>query len=238
MIRINLMAAERPTQKKKAAVGGGGGGVPSAPGALQAYLFLVLFCGGALVVCGAAWWFKSASIKDLETQIAAAQKRQVELRAIKAQVDEYEAQKRILDAKVNLIERLRRDQAGPVHMLDELSKALPDFVWLTEMDQTGANVRLKGQASGLAQVADFITNLQRAGAPVCAEPPPPDRPPDRTLCYFPKVELVSSAEQQSVLNFELSADYQNVFERIKDGGAGGTGGIGGGAAPGAAAPRP
>jgi hypothetical protein len=222
MIRINLVAAERPAQKSKGGGGGGAGAgpaMPSSPGALQAYLFLGLLVGGALLVCGAAWWFKAATIKDLESQIEAARKRQTELQAIKAQVDEYEAQKRILDAKVNLIEKLQREQAGPVHMLDEVSKALPEFVWLTDMDQTAANVKFKGQANSLASVADFISNLQHAGAASCAEAPPPDKPQDRSSCFFSKVELVSSTEQNAVVNFEVSADFQNVFDKLKGGGA-------------------
>ena len=53
MIRINLLAAERPTAKKKTAV---------APGAFQAYLILALFVGGALLGCAGLWWLKNAEI--------------------------------------------------------------------------------------------------------------------------------------------------------------------------------
>ena len=60
-------------------------------------------------------------------------------------------------------------------MLDEISKALPDFVWLTSLDQTGAAVRFTGQSNGLTAVADFISALQRSG-------------------WFPTVDLVSSTE--------------------------------------------
>ena len=41
MIRINLLAADRPTKKKQAAAA-------SAPGAMQAYLLLAAFVGLAL----------------------------------------------------------------------------------------------------------------------------------------------------------------------------------------------
>ena len=34
-----------------------------------------------------------------------------------------------------LIEQLRKDQTGPVHMLDQISRALPPMLWLTEMKQ-------------------------------------------------------------------------------------------------------
>ena len=46
MIRVNLLAADRPTKssKKRAAA-------PSAPGAVQAYLLLTVLAGGAVLVC-------------------------------------------------------------------------------------------------------------------------------------------------------------------------------------------
>ena len=70
MIRVNLTGAERAAQKRKAA------GVPGAPGAVQAYLFLALFGGGAALLCAALWWYESAKIRDLDSQIAVAEKRQ------------------------------------------------------------------------------------------------------------------------------------------------------------------
>jgi type IV pilus assembly protein PilN len=205
MIRVNLLAPERPTTRKKAAVA-------AAPGSFQAYLFLTLFGGGALVLCAALWWFKTASIRELDGKIATAQARQKELQAIKAKVDEYERQKRMLDAKIQLIERLQEQQSGPVHLMDEVSRALPEFVWLTGMDQTGNTIRFKGESNGLTSVADFITNLQHAGAPQCAEP----GNTDKSQCYFPRVDLQTSTQGASnVINFEVSADYQNAFNRMK-----------------------
>ena len=44
--------------------------MPSA-GALQSYLLLALFAGGAAVLCAGAWWFQSNKLKDLDTRIAA-----------------------------------------------------------------------------------------------------------------------------------------------------------------------
>jgi type IV pilus assembly protein PilN len=181
MIRINLLAADRPTAKKKAA---------GAPGAFQAYLILGLFAGGALFACLGAWWLKTSAIKELDDKIGAGKKRQAELQAIKVQVDQFLQKKRILDAKVKLIEQLKAQQSGPVHMLDEISKALPDFVWLTTLDQTGNTMRFAGESNGLTSVADFISNLQKSG-------------------WFPKVDLVSSTESNNVVTFQLQAEFQN-----------------------------
>jgi type IV pilus assembly protein PilN len=164
MMRINLLAPERATKKKTS-----GPALPSA-GALQSYLLLALFAGGAAVLCAGAWWFQSNTLKDLDTRIAADQKRQQDLQAIKQQVDAFQQKKAVLENKVAVIEMLRTAQKSPVHMLDEVSKALPDYVWLSQMDETSGAVRFGGQSNSLAAVADFISALQTRGrgqAPGC-----------------------------------------------------------------------
>src|SRR5262245_39006084 len=190
MIRVNLLAAERPTKKKKAAA-------PSAPGAVQGYLFLGLFTIGALVLCAGAWFYQSSKLNQLNTQIAAAEKRQRELQAIKKQVDDLEAKRATFQRKVDLIERLKAQQSAPVHMLDEISKALPDFVWLTEMNETAGTVKFTGQSNGLTPVADFISALQRTG-------------------WFPAVDLLSSVEKDNIVTFTLQATFKSPEVAAKE----------------------
>ncbi len=185
MIRINLLAVERPTARKKAAPA-------AAPGAVQAVLILGFFIAGAAALCVALYFWQSSKIAKLDQDIAAAEQRQRELQVIKLQVDALEAKRATYQRKVDLIERLRAEQSAPVHMLDEISKALPDFVWLTNMDQTGSTLRFRGESNGLTAVADFISNLQRSG-------------------WFPKVDLVRSTENNNVVTFELQADFRPML---------------------------
>jgi len=185
MIRINLAAAERAAKKKTTK--SAGPSLPSA-GTLQSYLLLALFAGGAAVLCAGAWWLQSNKLKDLDTRIAADQKRQRDLQAIAQQVQEFQQKKATLENKVAVIEMLRAAQKSPVHMLDEISKSLPDYVWLTNMDETRGSVRFQGQSNSLAAVADFISAMQRSG-------------------WFPSVELISSKEQQSLVNFTLQGNF-------------------------------
>jgi type IV pilus assembly protein PilN len=191
MIRINLVAPERAAKAKAKA----GPVIPA--GALQSYLLLALFAGGALVLCAGAWWLQSAKLKDLETRIAADEKRQRDLQAIKQQVDQFQQKKAILENKVLVIEQLRLAQKSPVHMLEEVSKALPDFVWLTAMDEDRGNLRFQGESNSLAAVADFISALQRSG-------------------WFPQVELVSSQEQSNLVSFVLSGQFKDPEVAAKE----------------------
>ncbi len=190
MIRINLVAPERAAKAKPR-----GPAMPA--GALQSYLLLALFAGGALVLCAGAWWLQSAKLKDLETRIAADEKRQRDLQAIKQQVDQFQQKKAILENKVLVIEQLRLAQKSPVHMLEEISKALPDFVWLTGMDETQGAVRFNGQSNTLAAVADFISGLQRSG-------------------WFPQVDLVSSQDQENIVNFVVSGTFKDPEVAAKE----------------------
>lgn len=200
MIRINLVA-ERKVEKSARSSSGGGGGQP---GGLQLYLLLGLLGGGTALLCAGAWYLKQRDIANLDTSIAEALKRQKELQAIKAQVDAFQKKKKTLEDKVNLIERLKAEQSGPVHMLDEISKALPDLVWLSELDQTAGNLKLTGESNGLTSVADFISNLEKSG-------------------WFPRVDLVSSSEATTresagapVVKFVVSAQFKDPAIAAKE----------------------
>jgi len=194
MIRINLVAPEKPTQQRKAAAS-------VAPGAFQFYFLLMVCVGGAAAISFVGWFSKSSEISRLDSDIAKAQERQRQLQAVKAQVDALEAKRRIYQMKVDLIERLRLEQSDPVHLLDEISKALPDFVWLKTLEQTGSSLKITGMSSGLIAVADFVSNLQRAG-------------------WFPQVDMgtakeasvgtaTGSAGTGSAIEFAVTAQFKN-----------------------------
>jgi len=192
MIRINLAPGTERAAKPKAK---GGPAIPT--GALQGYLLLALFAGGALVLCAGAWWLQSNKLRDLQTRIAADEKRQKDLEAIKQQVDQFQQKKAILENKVLVIEQLRLAQKSPVHMMDEISKALPDYVWLTALDETRGALRFTGQSNSLAAVADFISGLQRSG-------------------WFPQVDLGTSVQQQNLVNFTLTGTFKDPEVAAKE----------------------
>ena len=62
-----------------------------------------------------------------------------------------------------LIEDLRKGQTGPVHMLDQISRALPPMLWLTEVRQVGGDVLIDGLSTTQTGVSDFAGNLETSG---------------------------------------------------------------------------
>ena len=150
MIRINLLAVERERSKRGALI-------PAAHRVtIAASLILVVT---ALTI---GWWFwslRQSSIR-VDEEISRAELETQQLRSVLAQVQKFESRKAQLQQRVSLIEQLRRGQSGPVHMLDELSRAVPDRLWLTEMQQKGDDFTISGMTTSLTGLSDFVAALE------------------------------------------------------------------------------
>ena len=188
MIRINLLATERERSKKKA--------VTFQAGQKLVILGSLILVAAALFV-GWRFWSLSRESSDLDAEIAAAQKETARLRSIIQQVQQFEQAKAQLQQRVTLIEELRRGQTGPVHMLDQISRALPPMLWLTELKQAGgSSVVIDGRATTLTGLSDFVSNLEASG-------------------YFKRsIEIVSTTSEQApnpvgeLIKFSIKAEFQ------------------------------
>ena len=216
MIRINLLESERAASSKPkgaaAASGGAGGGSASSIGP---YLPLGALVGLSLAGCGYFFLTLTSEIDRTTAQIVVAKSEVAKLQLEKAKKEELERKRKSFEDQVNLIERLKAEQGGPVRMLDEISKALPDFVWLTRMDQTGPNLKISGEASNNNAVADFLNNLQRAGDG-CET----GSPEGKMKCWFPEANLDTYKESQvgaqTVVQFSFTTIFRNPEVAMKD----------------------
>jgi type IV pilus assembly protein PilN len=151
VIRINLLAVERARTKKSRVL------IPAAHRVtIGASLILIA------TILGIGWWFLSLRQRSaqLDQDIAKAEAETIQLRSVLAQVQKFEARKAQLTQRVTLIEQLRRGQSAPVHVLDEVSKSMPDRLWLTELKQTGSDFTINGYAASLPSVSDFVASLE------------------------------------------------------------------------------
>lgn len=157
MIKINLLAEARPTKKKKGAAALGAAG--------RLNLFLL---GGAIgigiLVIGIRWWVLNSQIKELDENIRRAQAEVTRLEAILREVKDFEEKRARLQKKVDLINQLKQNQRGPVRLMDEVSKALPDLLWLDFMEYRGNTINTRGKAFNPPAVSNFIENLKRVPA--------------------------------------------------------------------------
>ena len=141
MIRINLLAVERGASSRPAMI----------PAAHRVTISASLILLATALVLG--WWFwslRQTSIQ-IDEEIARAEVETQQLRSVLSQVQQFETRKAQLQQRVTLIEQLRRGQSGPVHMLDEISRSLPERLWLTEMSQKGQEITRKRILEGLEE---------------------------------------------------------------------------------------
>ncbi len=59
-----------------------------------------------------------------------------------------------------LIDELRKGQNAPVHMIDQVSRALPEMTWLTGLQQDGYTITIQGRCLTLTSLSDFVGNLE------------------------------------------------------------------------------
>ncbi len=105
---------------------------------------------------------------QLQDEIVKARLEADRLKSIIEEVKEFEQKKATLQSKIDLMHSLKTNQKGPVRLMDEISKALPDLVWLTALDVAGNQISMKGKTLSPNSVATYLENLKKS--PFFAEP--------------------------------------------------------------------
>jgi len=156
MIRINLLAVERERAKKKSAAAFGTTTQKLTVGCSLILILAVLFVGWR-------YWTLARESAKLDADISASQQETTRLHTVILQVQQFEQRKAQLQQRVVLIEQLRKGQIGPVHMLDQISRALPPMLWLTELKQTDNIILIDGRCTAITGLSEFVGNLEATG---------------------------------------------------------------------------
>ena len=154
MIRINLLGVERQKVRK----------LPTfTVQAKQLTVACSLILVASVGVVG--WWFWSLrqASAQVDADIAAAQQEQVRLQSVLAEVKQFEGRRSQLQQRVQLIEQLRAGQSFPVQLLDQVSRSIPEMLWLVDMEQKAEALTIQGRSNTLASIADFVGNLEGTG---------------------------------------------------------------------------
>ena len=183
MIRINLMAVERGRTKRRLGI--------------EVGQRIALVCGAIIVAVVAVMAWQVFSVRGemarLDDQLRSVDEELSTMADVVGRRNQFETESAELAQRVALIEQLRAGQGGPVRMLDQVSRSLPEGVWLTELRQEGADITIQGWATGLTALSDLVVALESSG-------------------YFAlPVEIIDSQlELQAageVVRFELRAEF-------------------------------
>ncbi len=180
MIRINLLkpeAKELPAEEARREI---------KPPKMSLIYLLVVFAAAALFFYQRSAFNKEGGL--LEDALAEKNK----LSDVLGKLEEAQKLKSLFERKINLINQIKPRQQVAVRIMDELSKHIPYYVWLSEATYDNQKVHIKGRALSNNLIADYIYSLE-------------------TSPYFINVNLLSSTQRTSrdnqYLEFALNATY-------------------------------
>ena len=180
MIRINLLkpeAKELPAEDARREI---------KPPKMSLIYLLVVFAAAALFFYQRSAFNKEGGL--LEDALVEKNK----LSDVLGKLEEAQELKSLFERKINLINQIKPRQQVAVRIMDELSKHIPYYVWLSEATYDKQNVHIKGRAISNNLIADYIYSLE-------------------TSPYFFNVNLLSSTQKTSrdnqYLEFALNVSY-------------------------------
>lgn len=123
---------------------------------MGASVVLVVLCLGVYNVT------VSNSIEDVRAEISRDEQEIARLEKIIGEVNQYEDQKKKLQAQLKVIEELERGKSGPVKVLDAIASGIPKRVWVDTFDEKGGVATISGFGLEMADVSEFLKVLEKS----------------------------------------------------------------------------
>jgi type IV pilus assembly protein PilN len=156
MIKINLLAeGKRPAAVRKVKPSQLLEGKDFGLWLLAAGLVL------GLAAVGLLWYMRHNTIAEKDQEIVEAEKEVEELSSVIKEVDDYKSKKGELERKIKVINDLKLNQRGPVKVMDNISRSLPELLWLDHLTMSASTIEIDGRAFNTNAVANFIENLDK-----------------------------------------------------------------------------
>ena len=114
-----------------------------------------------IVALAISWWIWDKRVEAKTEEVAAAQREVDALASVIKEVEDYKAKKAELERKIGIIKDLKANQRGPVRVMDYVSRALPELLWLDRMRMTSQTIEIEGRAFNPNAVANFLENLDK-----------------------------------------------------------------------------
>ena len=188
MIRINLLKPETKEIRETPAEG-----APEYKGSKRPNIGSMIFLLLIIALAG-AFFYQKRLVDTEKAKLEEVKREKKELQYVVAKLDELQKRKDSLEMKIGLITNLKAQQELAIHTMDEMSKLLPEWVWLTETSYDSRSIQIKGNSLSNNLIADYISSLENSP-------------------YFEGVNLISSTQKKTQTNqyleFSLTASIVN-----------------------------
>ncbi len=156
MIKINLLRAEKKEARPLITV------KPEKKEKIHTSLFVLLLILTSVVILLIHLRI-TRSIEAERRMLEELEIKKKELAGVLSDIEKFNAQKKVFEEKIRIIEALKEKQKIPVRLLDEVSKKVPDGLWLKRMAFSEGKVTISGRAFSNNIIADFISELESTG---------------------------------------------------------------------------
>ncbi|MCP4220286.1 MAG: hypothetical protein GY765_36985 [bacterium] len=198
MIKVNLLSPERKEVSGVAADSQGFGDEHK-----EKKINIVAIVGALVITAGIIgfMYITQQNLKEEKENLLDEKKaKKSQLADVEKTLLQLEATKAQLTRKVALIAQLKSQKYHAVKMMDAISSALPEWVWLSKLAYSGKRVTLVGRAIHNNLIADFINNLKNTN-------------------HFTNIHFPGSSRQSKtgldVFSFTLSCVFQDKATKQK-----------------------
>ncbi|HVP39894.1 MAG TPA: PilN domain-containing protein, partial [Candidatus Saccharimonadales bacterium] len=149
MIRINLLPAEERIARARKG--------PAFPW----FAWPACAAGVLVALAFASVGVQSARIRTLERDISKSEAETASLAPQIERIGQLARERADMDLRMSLLKRLESSRYVRVQMMDELSRQLPDHVWVTSVRESSpGKVEIQGVTFSNLMVADFMQRLE------------------------------------------------------------------------------
>lgn len=145
MIKVNLLPVRANQKKEKLQ---------------EQIIILVVGLVVVLVGCGIAYTTIISKIKQTQVQIAQQQATIAELTQKIGKVEEVKKLQAELQAKLDVLDKLKANKSVPTHLFDELTNAMPEKLWIDSFSESSGKVEMTGIGISEEVVANFMQQLE------------------------------------------------------------------------------
>lgn len=176
MIRINLLPkGEKPSKRAMT---------------WDSIFLWSLIAAGIVIIAGVGFHiFHRYEIGAMRSDIAAMRSEQDQYRSQAALVADLTEKRRSIAERLDVIETLDANRSARVRLLDDIARSVPDYVWLTSLEEISGVLTVRGVAFSNLAISQLMTLLEER---------------DQIRVVELRVIRRDEIEGQPVLTFELA----------------------------------
>lgn len=155
MIKVNLLKDHAIRPRK----------TPATPKASRMGLILLSI---VVLVAGAMGFWTLRVRRQVQTgkeRREELRREEARLQTLKKEITKFEKLKQQRQSRIDVIEKLKANQTGPVLLLNKVIQSIPrdGALWLTSLSQKSETIKIIGYTQHTEVIPDFMSNLMTCG---------------------------------------------------------------------------